>query len=127
MLKRRSRSHEFSPVVATLLAAVLLSACSSDDQKVHDYQIVVNGSSTPVPVNFTGSYTFVSNGEELTRDLSGAGSFSTSLQAGLLKRVRVQSVSGTGLVSLSVYEDGRALFESAPKDASTPIIYTAKE
>lgn len=105
------------------LLAVVAGGCSDPVARVRDYQIVVNGSTTPVAMEFTGSYTCASGNAEITRDLSGKGSFTTSFQCLYLKRVRVQLVYGTGLVSLAIYEDGKAIFESAPTDATTPIIF----
>lgn len=103
---------------------VAVSGCKDRSAQPHDYQIVVNGSTTPVPVVFTGSYVIQTNGVEHVHDLSGAGSFSTTFQGEYLTRVRLQVSSRTGLAALSVYEDGQLVFDSAPTDALTPIIFT---
>ncbi|NNF15663.1 MAG: hypothetical protein HKN70_02895 [Gammaproteobacteria bacterium] len=110
-----------------LLPAVLLvsgCACDNSTAKLRDYQIVVIGSSTPVPVRYTGSYTFVVNGEERVRDLSGTGSSSISFQGGELKRVRLQVSSDAGLAAITVYENGRVIFDAPPVDAQKPILFT---
>ncbi len=108
-----------------VLIAMTLSlvACGSGETGIHEYQIVVNGSTTPEPVNFTGSYACQQEGEELTVDISGAGTLSTSFQCGQLLRVRIQRVLGVGLVSLSVYKDGVAVFTTPPTNSVAPIVY----
>ncbi len=100
-----------------------LVACGSGETGIHEYQIVVNGSTTPEPVNFTGSYACQQDGEERTVDISGSGTLSTSFQCGQLLHVRIQRVLGVGLVSLSVYKDGVAVFTTPPTNSVAPIVY----
>lgn len=107
------------PVVALLS----LSACGAKGPQVHDFQIVVSGSATPVPVNFTGSYACSQNGEERIMDISGSGTLTTSFECAHLSYVRVQRVLGEGLVSLTVYKDGRAVYTTPPTDSTAPISY----
>lgn len=107
-----------------LTACVLTGACNAKDQQVHEYQIAVNGSVIPELVEFTGSYTYLADGQEITRDLSGAGSISLSLQSTFLKRVRVQRVLSVGVVSLVVYQDGEVIFETIPTDSAVAIVFT---
>ena len=107
-----------------VIACLMAAGCDAGHRPVHDYQIAVNGSVLPEPVEFTGSYTYVADGQEITRDLSGAGSFSVSVESEFLRRVRVQRVLSVGVVSLVVYEDGEVIFESIPTDSAVAIVFT---
>lgn len=107
-------------VIAVVL---LLAACESGGPGFDEYQIVVNGSTTPEPVNFTGSYACQQGDTERTVDISGSGTLSTSFQCEQLLHVRIQRVLGVGLVSLSVYKDGIAVYATPPTDSVAPIVY----
>ncbi len=106
-----------------LLAVFALVACGSDEPVSHDYQVVVNGSVTPDPVEFTGSYSCEQNGQEQISDVSGSGTLSASFGCDKLLYVRIQRVLGKGLVSLTVYKDGVAVFTTVPTNSVAPIVY----
>ncbi len=101
----------------------LLFACGQSGSEIHEFQIVVNGSTTPDPVNFTGSYACRDAGEQRTVDISGSGTLTTSFQCEQLLHVRIQRVLGVGLVSLTVYRDGQDVFSTPPTDSVAPIVY----
>ncbi len=105
------------------LSLLLLAACGPSGPVSHDYQIVVNGSATPEPVEFTGSYACDQNGIEQIDDVSGSGTLSASFECETLLYVRIQRVLGKGLVSLTVYKDGVEVFSTVPTDAVAPIVY----
>ncbi len=109
-----------------LLAMLQLVACGSDEPVSHDYQIVVSGSATPEPVEFAGSYACEQNGQEHISDVSGSGTLSASFGCDSLLYVRIQRVLGKGLVSLTVYKDGIAVFTTVPTDSVAPIVYVPK-
>ncbi|MEM7081477.1 MAG: hypothetical protein AAF465_01900 [Pseudomonadota bacterium] len=112
-------------VVAGMLAGALLAltACGPSAPERHDYQIVVQGSATPVPVKFAGSYTCDNPGAEQVVDISGAGTTTHSFSCQTLRHVRIQRVIGQGLISVIVYEDGEVVFSTIPSSDDTPIVY----
>ncbi len=85
--------------------------------------MVVNGSATPVPVNFTGSYACQETDGPRTVDISGSGTLTASFQCRQLLHVRIQRVLGVGLVSLTVYRDGRVVYSTPPTDSVAPIVF----
>ncbi len=103
----------------------MLQACEESGIRIYDYQIVINGSITPQPVQFVGSYTFELDGREATRDLSATGTASTSLQSSLLKRVRVQRLLGEGSIAMTIYQDGEVIFEAPARSSDKPIVFMA--
>lgn len=100
-----------------------VSACGSGGTPLHTYQIVVNGSTTPTPVEFTGSYACEKAGSERIHDISGSGTTSASFECERLLHVRIQRVLGSGLVSLTVYKNGQAVFATPSTDSVAPIVY----
>ncbi|MFK8029747.1 MAG: hypothetical protein AB8G18_05875 [Gammaproteobacteria bacterium] len=106
-----------------LVAALCLNACGSGDTQLHTYQIVVNGSTTPIPVEFTGSYACENAGSERIHDISGSGTMSASFECERLLHVRIQRVLGAGLVSLTVYKNGEAVFATPSTSSVAPIVY----
>jgi len=76
-----------------------------------------------VPVEFAGSYACQKGDEERITDISGTGTLSTSFQCERLLYVRIQRVLGVGLVSLTVYADGVAVYSTSPTDSVVPIVY----
>jgi len=112
---------------AVLILLAGIAGCGAGEKSIHEYQIVITGSITPEPVEFTGSYTYENDDKLMTRDLSGSGSFSTTFQGKYLQQVRVQRALGEGLVSLSVYQDGEAIFESPSSSSNSMIIFTNEE
>lgn len=108
----------------TLLTLLLCSACGPSGPRLHAYQIVVNGSTTPVPVEFTGSYACEERDDsERIADISGEGTMSVSFECEQLLHVRIQRVLGEGLVSVTIYKDGAVVYSTTPSDSVVPIVY----
>lgn len=109
--------------LSVLAAALVLSACGPQGPRLYTYQIVINGSTTPVPVEFTGSYACDGSTGERIYDISGEGTSSVSFECQQLLHVRIQRVLGAGLVSLTVYKDGVVVHSTTPSDSVVPIVY----
>ncbi len=105
-------------------ATIALAACNPAPERPGvNYSIVISGTVSPRPVRFSGSYQFLTQGERITRDLSGSGTFVDSFFADELVYIRVNRTSEDGLYSMTVSRDGEVLFESPATGGELPLVY----
>jgi hypothetical protein len=82
---------------------------------------ISNGSPT-----FTGTFTYVQNGAEIKKDISGKGVARKRAFGDYVKSSHVQKTSDNGAIQLSIIENGTNVFESQPATNNVPIVYEKK-
>jgi hypothetical protein len=89
--------------------------------------INVMGSAAPDSGTFTGSYSYVKGGKEITNSISGKGNGSEAFLGDYIKRCTVQKASDRQeWIKLVILEDGKKVFESEKVTNGVPVVYEKK-
>lgn len=112
---------------AFYLAGVIEERISYPATKEKGFNISVTGLTWPKKVSFTGTCVYMRGGKEYKDDISSAqGNISSAFSADYIKSCKVQKFSDFGSIKLTIYEDGKKIFESKEVETNDPIIYEKK-
>jgi hypothetical protein len=77
------------------------------------------------PSSFTGTLAYVQNGQVIHADLSGKGGRRKTVPGDHVESCVVQKTSdGPGSIQVTIYEDGKRVFDSGQVESQEPITYT---
>ena len=87
------------------------------------FYVRVQGVVAPDSAIFTGVCTYVQNGKEIKKSITGRGAANKSFFGDDLKSCVVQKTAGERSIQLIILENGKKIFESPEVKGNEPIIY----
>ncbi len=85
--------------------------------------IVVQGTSAPMEVRFSGSCSYVASGEKKTVDITGEGNRSIVVMGQDVESCMIRKLPSEGWIKLVIYVNGQKVYESERVDSAQPISY----
>lgn len=91
--------------------------------------VSIQGTISPKPVAFEGSYVYLKGGKQIKEDIvdtRGTGNVSLAFWGDRIQSCRVRKISSGGKIRLVITEDGKEVFKSEWETTDKPIVYETK-